>query len=319
MEKSSLKYLIKRKVMSMADWFIPVLLRIVLINTIYPVFLKGKVITKDIIQRFFLQYLFCGLISFICAIYLGQFVLSTTLLLLMGVGVLNGFSAYADWQATKINLSAMSLFSFLDDVIAINLGYLILKETQFLNYQIGLGLLLCVAAILFLSIGNYAKRRNENGKNPALPLKFFVYVLIFTSIWGLNAFFTRWFALRDVGIGTFMFGWYFGSFIVATILMLSKKEGTIVQEIIRMKRSSNISVGLISSLFVTVNIGFSYWALALAPLTIVKPIFFVSAMIIPALVGLYYFNEREGLTRTEKLSFPLAIVGGIIIGLGFRG
>lgn len=129
----------------------------------------------------------------------------------------------------------------------------------------------------------------------------------------------RWFAIKDIGVGTFMFGWYFGSFIVATTLMQSKKEGTLIQEMVKIKKSSNLSIGLISSLFVTVNIAFSYWALSLAPLTVVKPIFFVSAMIIPALVGLYYFNERKGLTTAEKLSFPVAIIGGIVIALGFKG
>src|SRR3989338_1063569 len=180
----------------MAIWLIPIVLRILLINAIYPVLLKGKIITKDIIQRFFLQYLFCSLISLACAVYLGQFVLGTTMFLLIGIGILNGVSAYADWRATEINLSSMSLFSFLDDVIAISLGFLILKETEFLNRQIGLGLLLCVLAIVLLSVGNYMKKHREGGSNTALPLKFFVYVFIFTSIWGVNAFFIRWFALK---------------------------------------------------------------------------------------------------------------------------
>ena len=303
----------------MAVWIVPVILRIILINTIYPVFLKGKVITNDLVSRFFLQYLFCSLISLACAVYLGQVVFNSTMFLIMGMGVFNGYSAYADWQATKINLSAMALFSFLDDIIAISLGYLILKETRFFNWQIGWGLTLCIVAIIFFSLGNYFKKRNEGESNRTLPLIFFLYVFAFTSIWGFNAFFTRWFALADVGIGTFLVGWYFGSLVVASVLILNKKEGTLAQEIIKIKKSSNVSIGFISSLFVTVNIGFTYWALSLAPLTVVKPIFFVSAMVIPALFGLYYFKERQGLTMGEKLSFPLSIVGGTIIALGFRG
>lgn len=164
----------------MTVWFVPVILRILLINTIYPVLLKGKIITKDIIPRFFIQYMFCCLISLVCAMYLGQLFFSTTLLLLIGIGILNGFSAYADWQATKMNLSAMSLFSFLDDIIAISLGYLVLKEVEFLNWQIGLGLFLCIVAIALMSIGNYKKSKDE--RNTALPLKFFMYVFIFTLI-----------------------------------------------------------------------------------------------------------------------------------------
>lgn len=300
----------------MAIWFVPIALRILLINTIYPVLLKGKIITKDITTRFFLQYLFASLISLTCALYLGQLVFSTMLLLLLGIGLLNGCSAYADWKATEINLSAMSLFSFLDDVIAISLGYLVLKETEFFNWQIGLGLVLCVLAVMLLSVGNYKNRRY---KMNALPFKFFVYVFVFTSIWGLNAFFTKWFAIQSVGVGIFMFGWYSGSFIVATLLMLTKKEGTVVQEIMIIKRPDNLLIGFISSLFITVNIGLTYWAFTLAPLTVVKPIFFVSAMIIPALFGLCYFNEKEGLTKSGKISFLVALVGGIIIGLGFKG
>ncbi|MCK4859765.1 MAG: hypothetical protein KAS87_04305 [Candidatus Omnitrophica bacterium] len=301
----------------MTLWYIPVVLRILLINTIFPWLLKGKVVQANFVQRFFLQYLFCSVFAVLVAISLGQLVFTATTLIIAVIGVFNGFGAYSQWRATQINLSAMSIFAFLDDAIAISLGYLILKEGKFLNTGVGIGLTLCASVVILFAVNNYLKRKKGVKGKEHLPLRFFGYVMSFTIIWGVATFLTRYFALEGVGVGTFIFGWYGGSVITAFIIFLIKKEKGIFQEVKETMTNNNFCIMFVMSVLIMTNIWLSYWALQLAPLMVVKPIFFVSAMVIPAIIGLYIFKEAKKYERREKLFFVIAFVGGVLIALSF--
>lgn len=73
----------------------------------------------------------------------------------------------------------------------------------------------------------------------------------------------------------------------------------------------------ILSMFVWVTQLLGYWAKHLAPLTVTEPIFLVSEMIFPALIGLWFFKERQDLTTTEKIAFPLGLAGGTLVGFAY--
>jgi hypothetical protein len=61
----------------------------------------------------------------------------------------------------------------------------------------------------------------------------------------------------------------------------------------------------------------AYGAYRLAPQTVVQPLFLVSEMIAPALIGLYVFGERQALDRQERLYFGLGLAGGLLVALSF--
>ena len=69
------------------------------------------------------------------------------------------------------------------------------------------------------------------------------------------------------------------------------------------------------ALCVFISLALSYTAYQLAPQNIVQPFFLVGEMILPALIGLFIFSERRGLDKTEKFSFALGALGGIIIAI----
>ena len=60
-----------------------------------------------------------------------------------------------------------------------------------------------------------------------------------------------------------------------------------------------------------------YWVAKLAPITVFQPIFLVSEMVFPSLVGFLIFREIKDLTTVEKIVFPLGLTGGLIIGFSF--
>lgn len=129
----------------------------------------------------------------------------------------------------------------------------------------------------------------------------------------------RYFAIENVDMGSFVFGWYGGSFIAASIVFFFKKEKSLRDEISAMAQKGDWGVALLSSIFIGSGILLAYWAYTFAPLAVVKPIFFASAMLLPALVGLFVFQEGSKLNKKEKLSFVLATIGIIVIAISFRG
>ncbi|MBH41781.1 MAG: hypothetical protein CL685_03640 [Candidatus Magasanikbacteria bacterium] len=300
-------------------WYIPIVLRIVLINTIFPIILKGKVLQEHFTRRFFLQFFFCAIYACVLAIFLGQFSFSYTIGVIACIGAVNGLAAYSQWRANDINLSATSVFAFFDDAIAISLGYSILNESQYFTPNIGIGLIICCAVVMLFTVINYLKMTKKIEGTSYLPFRFFLHVATFTIIWGFATFFMRYFALKQVGVGTFILGWYSGACITATGIFLVKRGFPIKKELSLTVSTSNISLMLVVSVIIMANIWLTFWALQVAPLTVVKPIFFVSAMVIPALVGLFIFKEKKEYTKKELVLFLAAFIGAIYIATGYRG
>ncbi|MDO8676923.1 MAG: hypothetical protein Q7K16_04775 [Candidatus Azambacteria bacterium] len=299
-------------------WYVPVILKILIIDTGYSWFIKGKVLNKDFIERFFLQYFFAAILAVAFAAIMNQIVFSRTFAIIIVIGAFNGYGAYSSWRAQDINLSAMSIFSCLDDFTAIGLGYWWLNEIKFLNTGIGIGLALCVSAIALFSGNSYNKYKNGIKEKDRLPLKFFLHVLSYSLIWGMAEFFTRYFVLEGVKVGTWLMGWYIGSFLAASVIFACHKKRNLGHAFVKSFAGSNVLLMLISCVLIMVNIWLGFWALGLAPLTVVQPIWFASAMIMPTILGLFIFKEGGRYDTMDKFLFVQIMIGAAIIAFSFR-
>lgn len=281
---------------------------------------------------------------------------SLTTIIIFLIGIFNGYGAYCQWRTDQFALSTGALFAFMDDFIAITLGYAILHEAKFLNAGLGVGLALCVSTAILFAVYNYYQKKS--GKEH-LPFAFFRYVLSYTIIRGFATFLMRYFALEKISIGTFVFGWYGGAFTTALMILLLYSIGIIKDTTEKNDKKTNetyaflhvvaiklerivkkwgliykqptyqqilnflltfrmIGMTFLAGTLIFLNIVCTYWAFSLAPLTVVKPLFFVSLMIMPALVGFLFFNEYDRFEGFQKMFFIQAVIGGIIIALSFQ-
>lgn len=309
-------------------WFIPVIIRVLIIDTFGPWLRKAKIINTGNVsfrKRFVLHYFFAFMLALGAAIITQSNIISLTTIIIFCIGIFNGYGAFCQWRADQFALSIGALFAFTDDFIAITLGYAILHEGKFLNAGLGAGLALCISAGILFAVYNYYQKKNEK---EYLPLAFFRNVLSYTIIWGFATFLMRYFALEKISIGTFVFGWYGGAFFTATIIFSlyalgiirdkeeNKKRNTAEQPVLSDK--AVIGMTFLAGTLIFLNIVCTYWAFSLAPLTVVKPLFFVSLMVMPALVGLFIFHEKERFKGFAKMFLLQAVAGGILIALGFH-
>ncbi len=247
------------------EWLLPVSLRILCISVIYPLLLKGRIVQENLSKRFFLQYFICAVLAGIFALSTGQFVLSGAFWTMYSVGIFIGVGTYLNWLTTKMNLSATSLFLFFDDLLAITLGFIFLGEIGFLSPALSVGLLICLTGIVVFSYSNYRKKKVQTGVQH-LPIRFFVYVAIFSTAWGIASFSKRYYALEGLEIGTYLLGWYLGTFTAAMIVCL-KNLGIRRMALELRTTTQKREVGLmsVSSVLIMLNIVLSFWALKLAP------------------------------------------------------
>ncbi len=290
-------------------WYMPVLLRIIIAHGLFPSFVKvlGR---RSLAKRNVLQFLFCFSYAVCFALLWGQLIIDQRIYPIVIMGLFNGVGAYCQWQAIRISLSRNALFTFWDDIIAMLLAYVILGEGQFLNAGIGIGIALSLGAVILFAVEQYQKEK-EQGKG---SLAFYFYVGVYSLVWGVATFFMRFMGLQHYSAGAFLPPWYLGSLITALLIMVYR-QGSDKENFLSSKREL-----LVMGVFSTLVIGalaLEYYAFLLAPLIIVQPIFLVSEMVVPSLIGLYVFRERKDLNRKQKMFFALCILGGLLIVLSF--
>ena len=302
-------------------WWLPVGLSILLIHTFYPWFRKKYVVAKDLEERFLLQYCLCAVAAFLIALLLRQIRFDGTMLLILSLGVANGFAAFCQWKATFTNLSKLSVLAVLDDSVAITLGYLFLDEKRFLNRGLLLGLLLA-AITAFLFVLNDARKNHPGVSQTLLRVQrlFYFYVLSYSLIWGIYGFSKRYFALEGTGKGTFFLGWYGGSLLSALIIFFVAKRRT-TSPLYQLAASLNKNTSLIvagSCAFVMTGLALSYWSSQLAPLVVTEPYYLLAEMVIPAATGLILFREGRSLELKEKIPFALGVLAALLIALNYH-
>ena len=308
-------------------WFVPVIIRVLCVHMVYPWFLKSKIIHTDhvsFVNRFTLHYFFAAVFGLTTALWLDQLGLDKTTMLIMGIGAANGYAAYCQWKADQISVSLGAVYRFTDDIIAMPLGYIVLNEIEHLSVSMVLGLTLCSTAVIALPIIKHS-RQGAGGK--IIPAKFYGYVLVQTVIWGLAKFLMKYFAINNVPIGSWVFGWYGGAFLMTLAIFCVNRIKRRSPEKGNEMNKETEPVPLIQTIWMTAAAGaiifagvfLGYWALQLAPLTVVNPIFFAASIVGPVLVGLLLFQEGEQYRVSEKILVLQATFGAIFFALSFGG
>ena len=306
-------------------WIVPVLMRVFCVHLIYPWFLKSKIIHTDrisFVNRFLLHYFFAAILGVVTALWLSQLSFDKTTTIILGIGAANGYAAYCQWKTDQINQSLAAIYRFVDDVIAMTLGYWVLNEIQHISMNMIIGLAICSIAVISLPVVNYFKRGD---RSTAIPVRFFGYILIQTVIWGFAKFLMKYFAINSVPIGTWVFGWYGGAFLMAVIIFCvtrlrtnsSEKKDEVNKETEPVSALQTTWMSAVAGTFVFAGVFLGYWALSIAPLTVVNPIFFAASIVGPAVIGLFLFDESKKYIRLEKFLIFAAIFGAIFFALSF--
>ena len=228
-------------------------------------------------------------------------------------GVANSLAVYCQWRAVDISLAKSSVFTFLDDVIGLVLAALLLGEWSHLNLINTIGIGLSLAAVIWLARRDWLRRRESVG------YRLYFFVAVFSLIWGsIIVLMRQWGSADAVPVLTFLMAWYSGSTLGAWgLYFLARRRFAVPSPIAVVGRwqTGFWAAGL--GLLVLASTGFSYLTYQRAPLVIVQPIFLVAAMVLPALIGLFFFRERKNLTGLDWFLLMLTTLGGLIVGFSY--
>ncbi len=289
---------------------IPTFGRILVANGLLPIILKLNVGLPSRTKRFAVQFFFCTLFAIVIAAVCSPMSIGPAIWVILILGMVNGFAAYAQWKAIDISLSKTSLFTFWDDIIAMSLSYFLLNERELFAPGLYIGLVLSLGAVIVFTF--YSSISAKRGDHSRTPARFFLYVGFYSVVWGVATFLMRYFGVSKISTGSFLVPWYAGAFASSLVLLwIGKRNGK--AEVALTSRDVKwmfvLALGIFSSL------ALAYTAYRLAPQNVIQPFFLVGEMIFPAMVGLYLFAERKTLHTMEKICFFCAVVGGVVIAL----
>lgn len=295
-------------------WYWPVVSKILISNGIANVLIKKNVSSHSRTKRLLLQFVFCALITGFVSLITGRFNFSYAAGLVCVVGFFNGLAAYCQWEAIKISLSKNSLFTFWDDIIAMSLAYVLLNEGTILSPTLILGIAISLLSVILFVLNDYKKKAGQERNKANLPLSFLLYIGIYSLIWGIAVFLMKYFSLKGVGVFTFLPSWYAGASLAAFLIRLKMRASESADSAFTGK---DVFTVFVLSLTIFTGLGSAFLSYAAAPLIITQPLFLVGEMIIPALLGLYFFKEIKELDYVQKILFGMGILGGTIISFSF--
>jgi len=284
-------------------------------HAIYPFLQKKIVSTPAKTTRLSFQFFCCAIFAAIIGWFWEEINFDQMGLLIAGLGFFNGLAAYCSWRAVDISLTKNSLFTFWDDIIEMTLSYIVLKEGKFLNAWISAGIMMSVFAACLFAIHSYRQKKVDGVAHT--PAKFFFFVGAYSVVWGVATFLMRYWSLKNVAVGQFLFFWYGGAFLAAVILLYTYHESGSTRPAFSEISWRDRLLILTSAIVIFVALGLSYLSYTYAPQVVVQPIFLVSEMILPALIGLFGFAERKQYDSPEWCFLSLGTLGALVIVLNF--
>lgn len=288
------------------DWRVVVALQIFCASVICPVLLKRVVGLPGRASRIFWQFLFNALIAFLVLFFTGEPLWSPFSLLIAGIAMLNPVAYYALWRALDISQSKNALLSPTGTIIAMVLSMIFLGEWKVLTYQLVSGVVLSFAAIYLL-----AAAHSEGHESRASFVALVRWAIIYSTIWGGISFFMKVLASDHIPTGTFIFYYYFGSFLGSFPMLFKLHEERSVLS------ASHLGAMFFLAAFVGASLYLAYWAYALAPYVVVQPIMQVSNVIGTMVSGLFFFGERQHLGRADIVGLIIGAAGAIVIACAY--
>lgn len=303
------------------NWLIPVGIRIFLANIWTPIISKKLAMSKSRERAFVWQYFLCVVLSWIVFLIFGRDfshlfknvqianILVPAILIITGIGLLNGFACYCSWRAQAISMSKSAVMAIPDDIVALALIYLLTPhlELPFLTFGLVIGVVFCLSGgIIF----GFQKTSLEH-----TGVKLVAWVLGYTIIWGTAVFLMRFFAGGvNLPWHNFLLVWYNASLVSALIIFgITKLKGKLGPNMTFQERKNTLKLVFL----IWACLALLYIALKFGSLTAIKPIFMFTASVGPLLVGFYYYKEHLEIKPIEKLAFLLGGIGIITIVLTF--
>jgi hypothetical protein len=304
----------------MIPWQVPVVTRVIMAHGVHPIILKKVAGDWSRAKGLRLMFFLCMLLSVVMLLVMRpHLTINRYWFLVLGLGSANSFAAYAQWRAVDISLSRTALFTFMDDVIPIILGFVFLGESKILTPLLFVGIVICVSgAISYAVLESKAKakedaKRRKTDEPAPRTVSIFIWIGIYSVIWGVAHFAFRAYAISGMPVANFLVAWYGGAFLGSYLVLsiTSKNE--------RGASLSRKQIVLVSYLALSAAtcLALEYWASMHAPLAVTQPIFQVTEMILPTMLGLFLFKEIKELNGAKKLIFAVTFVGSFMVALGY--
>jgi len=163
-------------------------LRVVVGFVLVPVFIKIAVTGEGRVKRFTLQFTAALLFALLFSIWSGGLSLDRWVMVSFLIGALSAFGAYCQWRSMDLSMSRYGLFTWLDDIIAIGLGYVFLFEDKFLNLVMVVGIVIAFISIILFIIRD--ARRKKTGEEHIQP-SFYLWSLGYCCAFGIVIFLIR--------------------------------------------------------------------------------------------------------------------------------
>ncbi len=275
---------------------------LVLVNTCSVILTKvaADKLPKERAKGIFWQYLFCGVLATGYVLVSGKMTWTPVLFLVGGVGLVNAFGNYCQWQASGLSLSKTTLFFPLMEVVTIALAMVFLQETALWNIQLITGAGLC-----FLAMGLF--RLSKDNARGSLGSRWFLFILGMILIFGVAGFLVKVFAF-NLPRENFLMAWYIGAWIGSWPIAGMKKQNPFRISGKTLLVVFPVSLAILGALLTL------YWTYQLGgPVSLVLPIRGLAITIIPILVGWWLFKEKKGLGKLEWAGFLTGIIGAIIV------
>ncbi len=267
-------------------------------------------------ERFLWQYLFTLLIAGTLALFTGAVVFGREFFVIVIIGFVSAGGTLLSWKAIAISQSRTALFTFWDDIIAMGLSYFILHEGRFITLPVGIGIALSFLSLALFVRYEWVHRVQKKEGGYAIPLKFYVYVLVYSILYGIAMFGQRFWSFQHLPILTFALAWYIGACAAAVLIRLFYKDKGGDQQTKKSFTVLDVLLHFMLALSTYASLVLASVAY-LAPQVIVQPIFLVGEMIIPALMGLFIFHERKHFDLTEWFYFAIGFTGALLVASGF--
>ena len=298
----------------MPSWLLPIILFIVFGRLVAPIVLKHMANAKrGRTRRLVWQFGLAALLAFTAALASGKLheIRLTDVVIMSLIGLANSFACYCQWRASAVSLSRTALYTQGDDLLCMSLGYIVLGESRFLTPSLGFGVALAVgAAVVYSLVTARAKHADGQPANETIAH----WIVFYSIIWGVADFSKRYFALKGLSVFNYTALWYASSALGAFFIF---KLGGAEERGDPLPKRQAVSLMLPAAAIIVVSNMLTYWAFALAPITVVQPINQVSEMIFPFLIGLFVFKEAKKLTTGSKWTMISGLVGGIIIAFSY--
>lgn len=295
-------------------WMTPVLLYIALAFGLVRWMGKKYIVGDKRTRRLFVQYLTCLAGVVVWALVEGHAAtaFSATLIIMWFVGAANGIACFYNWKAQDLSMGKTSVFTIWDDVIAMTLSYVVLSEGRYLNSWSGSGILLSIVALLLF--GQHAYRAKLRGEEK-VPVECFYYVGVYSVLWGVALFTSRYYSDAHIPFSAFGLAWYGGSVIAAAGLLVWMHEEDPKQR--GALSLHDIGVTIFYSLLILLCLVVGYWSYR-HPQTVVQPIYFVAEALVPTAIGFWFFGEKKQFDPAEYFYLALAIVAVLLIFVGYH-